>query len=229
MQVFRSIFNIFSKKNTDDNLETTVYSQEKELYDYLYSNIVLDDFSQLAKDNVLNINYENYCYQELDFNSIMKVITNKTLTDVVKEAKILTLCCGAGQLPIMLKHCYKFEVVYGVETTFEFFNLSKKILEQYREYDMIGNTTATLTMNDPLLIDFSKFDVIFIEYNNTNILYNDMLKEKIRQECKPNTIVVKFTTRFKADEKIKLVDKISITNKNDNKNFVYFYKIKGSK
>lgn len=230
MSVLKSIFSIFTKKNQEEiNNDSNVMEidiQVKEMYDYIYSSVILDDFAQLAKENVLNINYENYCYNELSFDSIMKVIKNPNIANLDTDSSVLTISCGAGQLPIILKQYYHFSVVYGVETTFEFFNLSKQFLEQYMEYNDLNGTRIPLTMNDPLLIDFSKFNLIFIEYNNTNILYNDMLKEKIKQECQSNTIIVKFSTRFKADKKIKLVDKISIENKNNEKNFVYFYRVK---
>ena len=231
MSVLKSIFSIFTKKNQEEegNNDSNIVEEDAEtkaMYDYIYSNVVLDDFAQLAKDNVLNVNYENYCYNELSFDSIMKVIKNQNIANLDTNSSVLTISYGAGQLPIILKKYYHFAVVYGVETTFEFFNLSKQFLEQYIEYNDFNVSKIPLTMNDPLLIDFSKFNLIFIEYSNTNILYNDMLKEKIKQECKSNTVIVKFATRFKADEIIKLVDKISIENKNNENNFVYFYRVK---
>lgn len=204
----------------------TNLEQEKKIYDFLYSNLVLEDFVQLTEHNLLNINHDDYIFNSLSFQNIIDILLNEEVYQLDSTTNMLNIGSGAGQIAILTTLFYNFQNIIGIESSYEMYLLAKDRLKKFRESEYSKQEHVQFLNVDPLAPDFSLYNFIVVDYSNKNVLFNEMLQEKIKQECSSGTLIIKLVDCLREDKHIKLIKKLTLQNEENKDFFVYFYKVK---
>ena len=185
--------------------------------DEIYKNINSEDFFVNAKDDYLNPDIEDAVYLELETKNIYEIVTDKLLENV--SGKAIVLAGGDGKITYMLSSLYNFETLIDMENIYELHYLAKKIIKQNisEEKDVRFLSKSLL---DSKLIDK---DLIVMGYNNVNKDFNNMLENKIINEAKSNSLIVKIALPFRQNVDLKLLDVKRLINFG-NSLLVFYYK-----
>jgi hypothetical protein len=117
-----------------------------------------------------------------------------------------------------------------VENTYEMHLLSKTILDDLKsdpdnKHLALDEKEISFFLRDPLYVELSEYKLIIVDYNNKNMMFNELLQQKIEREVKPDTIIVKIFNNFEENTKLKLLKVKFLRNFENKKDFmVFFYK-----
>ena len=67
-------------------------------------------------------------------------------------------------------------------------------------------------------------NLIILDYNNTNDIFNGMMENKIIREVKADATIIKLLTPFKKNVSLKLLKIKTLLDIKNNKVLVYYYK-----
>ncbi len=226
--------NFSIEKEKLSNIELMCITDEYECFNYLYDDFILDDFVTFGKKNYLNKDYENFVFNDLDYFNVYSILNENTLykfiNDKIKNGEkvdFLNLASGAGKLVIFANIFYKLNTCVAVENIFELFELSKhiayKLFENENYSKLLQNTNISFENESVLNVDLNFYDVILIDYNNNNIEFNRILENKIKNECKKGTMIVKIIDPFEESVCLNLIKAKMFENIKKRNFFVYYY------
>ncbi len=226
--------NFLIEKEKLSNIDLMCITDEYECFNYLYGDFILDDFVTFGKKNYLNKDYEDFVFNDLDYFNVYSILNENTLykfiNDKIKNGEkvdFLNLASGAGKLVIFANIFYKLNSCMAVENIFELFELSKhiayKIFENENYTNLLQNTDISFQNESILNVNLEPFNVILIDYNNNNINFNEILENKIKNECKKGTMIVKIIDPFEESVCLKLLKAKIFKNDKKNNFFVYYY------
>ncbi|MBR2141264.1 MAG: hypothetical protein IJ853_02810 [Rickettsiales bacterium] len=223
-----NILDIFNKKNLFSyNRDSFVLNTPSyRCFNYLYEDINVNDFAILARENYLNKDYENNVYIDYDYNMIYDIINDSIIRNLT-GVNCINLASGGGKIIFLMSMIYPFVKFVGVENMFELYELSRKILKKFRESEF-SNTIKYKDIsffNKSLLsAKLEDKNLIILDYNNTNDIFNGMMENKIIREVKADATIIKLLTPFKKNVSLKLLKIKTLLDIKNNKVLVYYYK-----
>lgn len=216
------------------NIDLMYETSEFDCFNYLYGNFVLDDFVVFGKKNYLNKDYEDFVYNDLDYFNVYSILNENILYSYInnkikngEKVEFLNLASGVGKLAIFANIFYDISSCVAVENIFELYELSKYIIDKLYDDDeyteLLKNTDIVFENKGLFDTDLSPFDVVVVDYNNSNIEFNGILENKIKNECKKGVMVVKVVDPFEESVCLRLLKSKMLINNKGNKFFVYYY------
>jgi hypothetical protein len=205
------------------------FEELKLIYDSIYKDIVLEDFVILAKDNILNMNIEDYIYNDLSFENIIGILNDDIIKNIDGNGEsFLNIAAGAGKITIFTSLLHNFSSNFGIENVYETYLLSKTILDKIKtspdeKYAVFSNKKINFFLRDPLLVNLNEYKLIILDYNNKNRLFNELIQEKIEREAKPNSIIIKIFNNLQENRRLKLLKTKILRNPICKKNFMVFF------
>jgi hypothetical protein len=205
------------------------FSKEKAIYELLYGDLIIDDFLPVIKYNILNIDVENYVFNDLSFENVIDIVGDDILKKIdSKNENFLNVASAAGKITIITALLYNFNNNFGIDNIYEMNLLSRNLLDKaVLDTSEITKEFATKKINfflkDPLLIEYGEYKLIIFDYNNNNRSFNAFLQEKVEREVQKGTIIVKIFDSFEETRHLKLLNTKIIRNKIYKKNFMVFY------
>ncbi|MDR0572075.1 MAG: hypothetical protein LBG48_04460 [Rickettsiales bacterium] len=199
------------------------------IYKSIYGDIILEDFVILAKDNILNINIENYTYNDLSFKNIFDILNDNIIRNIdCNNKNFLNVASGAGKITIFTSLFYNFSNNFGIENIYEMYILSKTILDKIKtnpnkKYTALNNKKINFFLRDPLLVELGEYKLIVLDYNNNNRLFNELFQEKVEKEAKPGSIIIKIFSNFQESKHLKLLKTKILKNTVYKKSFMVFF------
>ena len=193
--------------------------QAEDIYnkiDEIYKNINSEDFFVNGKDDYLNPDIEDAVYLELETKNIYEIVKDDILKNI--SGKAIVLAGGDGKITYVLSSLYDFETLIDMENIYELHYLAKKIVKPYIEKKDVRFLSKSLL--DAKLTDK---DLIIVGYNNKNKNFNDILENKIINEGKSGSIVVKIALPFRQNVDLKLLKVKKLSNFGNNL-LVFYYK-----
>jgi uncharacterized protein with NRDE domain len=204
-------------------------TKEYDCFNFLYGDLVLEDFAIMGKENCLNKDYEDHIFNDLSYFEVYDILNDSSIFDFEKQNKkisFLNLASNSGKLTIFSSIFHKFEKHVGVENFFELHELSNYIFGKLKnsDYNILSKTTNISFINEGLLdAKLDGFNLLVIDYNNSNFNFNRMLENKINAEVKKGSLIIKIIEPFEKNKKVNLL-KTKILNRKDGENiFVYYY------
>jgi hypothetical protein len=205
------------------------FSKEKAVYELLYGNLIIDDFLPMIKYDILNMNVENYVFNDLSFENIIEIVGDDILKNIdSNNENFLNVASAAGKITIITAMLYNFSNNFGVDNIYEMNLLSRNLLDKaVLDTSEITKEFATkkiiFFLKDPLLIEFGEYKLIIFDYNNNNRVFNAFLQEKVEREVQKGAIIVKIFDNFEESKHLKLLKTKILRNEIYKKNFMVFY------
>ncbi|MDR2760704.1 MAG: hypothetical protein LBB09_02555 [Rickettsiales bacterium] len=204
------------------------FRAEREVYDFIYGKLDLEDFVPIIRDNVLNINVEDYVFYDLTFENVIDILDDELIRNINSpNENFLSAACAAGKITIMASLMYNFGNFFGLDNIYEMYLLAKNALNKALTEDekiitKFNGKKIAFFLKEALFVEFSEYKLLTVDHNNSNRTYNQMLQGKIEREVKPGAIVVKIFDNFEASQSLRFKKAKTLKNKY-NKNFMVFY------
>ena len=184
----------------------------------LYKNICFNDFFVQGKDDYLNVDIEDAVYINITTDNIYNILSCNLLENLDQNSIISILASNDGRMIYALLLMYNFKKLIAVENIYEFYYLSRKLVKPN-----IENKDVRILNESLLASKLYDKDLIIINYNNSNSDFNNMLENKVINEAKSGSIVIKIAVPFKQNVALKLLKIKTIIN-NGSKLLVFYYK-----
>jgi hypothetical protein len=204
------------------------FKAQKEIYDFLYGKLSLEEFVPVAQNNILNMNIEDYVFNDLSFKNVISILDDELIRNIDgPNEHFLNIASNAGKIIIMASLMYNFGNFFGLENIYEMYLLAKNVLnkaltENEKIIKKFGKKKIAFFLKDSLFVELEEYRLIVIDHNNNNRTFNQMLQGKVEQETKPGSIIIKIFDNFEENQYLKLLKTKTLKNKY-NKNFMVFY------
>lgn len=223
--MFKKILSNFTKNQLSFNRNKKIKSEEYKYFSYLFGNLNINDFVVFARENYLNKDYESHAYVDFDYCIVIDIINDEIIKKLI-NVNCIHLASGAGKIIFLLSKLYSFNEYIGVENMFELHELSNILMEKVlnSEYSTVVKDKNISFINAELLsADLKNKNLIIIDYNNTDNVFNTMLENKIINEAEKGCKIVKILKPFQQNIGLKLIKIKVVKNKTNRRILVYYY------
>ena len=185
----------------------------------LYKNINSNNIFNISKEDYLNPDVEDAVYLNITTENIYKILNDELVINAEKN-NISLLAAGDGRMAYIFSILYDFNKMVYVENLYELCYLSKKMVKPNvnRDIKFLNKSLLAANLDDK--------DIIILNYNNVNTDFNNMLENKIIDESKSGSLIIKMATPFRQNVGLKLL-KITKLKNHDANVLVFYYKNEG--